>query len=63
MGDFFTKERTYKYRITEDDKCERCGNTETLKHLMWECRDSRNIWELFNSQVREQNIKDYSGIL
>ena len=26
----------------------RCGDVETYKHLLWECRESGNIWKVYN---------------
>jgi len=48
-NDFFTRERMLKYKMTTDDKCSRCNNTENTKHLLYECVQAKNIWTLFNS--------------
>jgi asparagine synthetase B (glutamine-hydrolysing) len=46
--DFFTMEKMFKYRMVDNNKCKRCGEVETYKHLLWECREAKNIWQLFN---------------
>jgi hypothetical protein len=66
-GDFFTYERMKKFKMCDSDKCPRCGMTETMKHLLWECDESRNIWRLFNgmlSEVTNSNcmIRDYNDL-
>jgi hypothetical protein len=66
-GDFFTYERMKKFKMCDSDKCPRCGMTETMKHLLWECGESRNIWRLFNgmlSEVTNNNcmIRDYNDL-
>ena len=30
------------------DKCNRCVEVETYKHLLWECGEARKIWMAFN---------------
>jgi hypothetical protein len=50
-NDFFTQERRLKYKLTNSDKCTRCGQVENTKHLMWECKHVRNIWSLYNQLV------------
>jgi exonuclease III len=59
-NDFFTHERMKKFRMTDSDACPRCGNTENLRHLIWECAHSINIWKLYNEIINEAcpNSKD-----
>jgi hypothetical protein len=45
-NDFFTRERMFKYKMIENDKCTRCGQVETVKHLLYECKHSKIIWNL-----------------
>ena len=46
--DFFTMEKMFKYKMVNCNKCKRCGNIETYRHLLWECRESRRIWKAYN---------------
>jgi exonuclease III len=59
-NDFFTSERMKRFGMTASDKCLRCGRIENLRHLIWECSHSNNIWNLFNDMVKEvyPNSKD-----
>jgi hypothetical protein len=47
-NDFFTHERMLRYKMTISDKCPRCGEVESTKHLLWECSHVKHIWSLFN---------------
>jgi hypothetical protein len=46
--DFFTMEKMFKYKTFDNNKCKRCGEIETYKHLLWECGQSRRIWNAYN---------------
>lgn len=35
--------------MIDTDKCQKCGEVETTKHLLWECPQVRNIWSIFNN--------------
>jgi hypothetical protein len=52
-NDFFTKVKMKKYKMCESDKCNRCGEVETLRHMMWECTEAKKIWNLFNQIIVE----------
>ncbi len=52
-NDFFTMERMKKYKMTNNDQCTRCGQTENTRHLLWECFDANKIWKLYNSEISE----------
>jgi translation initiation factor 2 beta subunit (eIF-2beta)/eIF-5 len=41
-------EKMFKYKRVYNNKCKRCGDVETYKHLMWECKEARQIWIVFN---------------
>jgi hypothetical protein len=53
--------------MAESDKCKRCGELETFKYLLWECREARRIWNVFNEFVTDadcqnEKIDDYDNI-
>ena len=33
--DFFTMEKMLKYKMVNDNKCKRCGEVESYRHLLW----------------------------
>jgi hypothetical protein len=57
-NDFYSKEKMMKFKMTLDDKCDRCGSTETTKHLLWECKWSQDMWNNLNSIYRKMNLKE-----
>ncbi len=57
-NDFYTHERMFKYKMTNSPKCPRCNNIETTQHLLWECRDSKIIWNLYNGILRKVNLQN-----
>jgi hypothetical protein len=66
-NDFFTHVRMKKYKMTQTDKCPRCSQTETSKHLLWECKHVQNIWSLFNTLMNQtsnskESINNYEDI-
>ena len=53
--DFFTMEKMLKYKMVATDKCQRCNEKETYKHLLWECKEAKKIWINYNNYL--QHIK------
>ena len=67
IWDIFSKERMCRFGMINNNTCERCHEIETTKHLLWGCVESRNIWELFNSWISNNNsdshtINEYQDI-
>ena len=58
--DFFTMEKMYKYKMVNNNKCMRCGEAESYKHLLWECREARKIWKVYGEYMMEstQSMKE-----
>jgi exonuclease III len=56
-NDFFTHSRMKRYKMTTSDKCPRCEETETTKHLLWECNHVKNIWRLYNIFLNQLNLE------
>jgi hypothetical protein len=66
-NDFFTYERMFKFKMTKDPNCPRCGILETTKHLLWECSESRNLWKSYNEILTQVglnslNINSYEDL-
>jgi hypothetical protein len=60
-------EKMFKYKMVNNNKCKRCENVETYKHLLWECIEAKKIWVAFNEFVThlsldQEKIKDYDDI-
>jgi hypothetical protein len=48
-----------RYKMTNSDKCPRCGNTETIEHLLWECIHAQQIWAEYNEYMsKNRQIND-----
>jgi hypothetical protein len=41
--DIFTKDRMYKFKMVQNNKCEICGEIETIKHAIWECTRAKRV--------------------
>jgi hypothetical protein len=48
-------EKMFKYKMVDNNKCIRCAEVETYKHLLWECREAQKIWEIFNNFASQSN--------
>ena len=45
-----------RFGMVNNNKCDRCEGIETTKHLLWECLDSKKIWDLFNVWIVNQSL-------
>jgi hypothetical protein len=66
-NDFFTREKTKKYKMVDSDECERCNESETTRHLMWECPHVKIIWNSYNrimllTKNKDDPVKTYQDI-
>ena len=66
-NDFFSYERMHRFKMTSDNKCQRCNAIENSKHMLWECHESKKIWTLLNNILQESNLEseiltEYSDI-
>ena len=41
----YSKERCFRYGLTNDPNCPRCESIETLAHKIYECEYSKRIWD------------------
>ena len=58
-------EKMFKYKMVNNNKCIRCAEVETYKHLLWECREVKKIWELFNVSLinhEEERVLEYENV-
>ena len=49
--DIFTKQRMFKFKMVDSDKCDTCGEVETIKHVLWECRRAKLVWDKINEML------------
>jgi hypothetical protein len=55
-NDFYSKTKLKKFKITQDDKCERCQQIETTRHLLWDCHWSQKMWKNLNIIFDQQKL-------
>jgi hypothetical protein len=55
--DFFTYSKMFKFKMSANPNCPRCGLVETTRHLLWECQESRNIWNLLNAILDKNGLR------
>ena len=59
-GDIFCNSRMHRFKMVNSPNCSRCPNTiETVKHLLWECPRSRNVWDYLNLRLKDDIGYDY----
>ena len=54
-GELYTKERLYRFNLTDTPNCPRCGDIETLEHKFITCDYVKEIWRrtiLATNQLR-----------
>jgi hypothetical protein len=51
----------FRFGMADNNICERCNGIETTRHLLWECGEARNMWEIFNNWLVISN--NASGII
>ena len=59
--DFFYAVKMHKYKMTETPNCARCGQIESNKHLLFECKSSSEMWESYN-KVMNNTSDDFKQI-
>ena len=60
-------EKMFKYGMVNSDKCNRCVEVETYKHLLWECGEARKIWMAYNdfttlTKHPEERVLEYEDV-
>jgi hypothetical protein len=56
--DFFTGERMLRFKMVDNDRCKQCNEVETFKHLLWECRCTKETWGALNSILSKKGMDD-----
>jgi len=50
QGDIFCNSRMFKFKMVNTKECPFCSyESETIKHLLWECPRSQEVWTFLNS--------------
>ncbi len=53
--------------MTNNNRCMRCGEIETYRHLIWDCREAKKIWQSFNEwmsyiEKQDERVLTYDGV-
>jgi phage-related protein len=62
-NDFYTHQKMKKFKMTNSDACPRCGETEDLKHLIWDCSHSKSIWLITNQILDDANTTNADKVI
>ena len=64
-ADVYTKVRLHRFGLTDEDRCARCGATETLEHKIYTCDYAKRIWlnvtKLTNENLNADPLKTILG--
>jgi hypothetical protein len=60
QGDVYCAERTYRFGLSESDKCRRCFEIETIQHLLCDCPYTREVFSLIG--INSQDINEILGV-
>jgi len=58
-GDVFCNTRMFKFKMVGTPNCLTCGNLETIKHLIWDCPRSKNVWKYINELTSPKLGREY----
>ena len=47
--DIFSNERRFRFNLTDSPNCVICGQIETVAHQFVECRNAKNLWEMYRT--------------
>ena len=41
----------FKFKMVDSDKCDKCGEVETIRHVLWECSRAKKVWDRVNEML------------
>ena len=44
-GDVYSKERLFRFGLSDTPQCEHCQDIETVNHRIYECNYAKNLWQ------------------
>jgi hypothetical protein len=59
-GDIYSRERMFRFGMTDENKCSRCNQTESSVHLLLECPTAQKIWRIFSNICIETGGQEFS---
>ena len=62
-----TNRKLHQFSLIPSDKCNFCGEVETITHLLYECPEVKKLWDQIikwiNNSTREKTLNDKCSIL
>ena len=62
-----TNKKLHQFGLVPSDKCNFCGELETISHLLYECPEVKNLWEQMikwiKNSTRDKTLNDKVSIL
>ena len=58
----FTNETLAKWKLIRTDKCDFCEETQTVKHLFWDCETTQKKWRYFKMLFKMKMVISYEKI-
>ena len=55
-GDIYSKERLYRFGMSDSPMCDYCGELETIDHKIWECAQLRSLWKELAVLTKRDNM-------
>jgi hypothetical protein len=59
-GDVYCAERLFRFVMSDNDKCRRCFQTETIEHLLIECPYTCEVYSLLG--ITDYEINNLIGV-
>jgi len=61
-GDVYCGSRLFKFNLSDSDQCIRCFGKETIKHLIYECPYTLEVWHRLNLNVNDLSIAEILNV-
>ena len=60
---FLGNRNLMRWKTRHDDKCDVCGQTQSIEHLLYSCRYVKPLWQVVNTVYGiSVNFKQISGL-
>ena len=63
-GDIFCGSRLKKFGMTDNDKCSRCNQEETIEHMYLNCGYTKRIWSIVNeiTNIKYSSMREVTSL-
>ncbi len=60
QGDVYCAERMYRFGMTQNDRCRRCFELETIQHLLSECQYTKAVLNML--RINANDVSEILGV-